>query len=52
MKGIIGKQIADSLQVSLSSLADLLVYSYTFSSLISFILFHSTTPLVTLSGVM
>ena len=28
MKGIIGKQIADSLQVPLSSLADLLVYSY------------------------
>ena len=42
MKGIIGKEIADSLQVPLSSLANLLVYSYTFSSLISFI-FKSTS---------
>ena len=58
---IIGKEIADTLQVSLSSLADLLVYSYTFSNLISFILKSTsfpakqqldTTPLVTLSGVM
>ena len=48
MKGIIGKEVADSLQVPLSSLADLLVCSYTFSSLIdsliSFILKSTSFP--------
>ena len=44
MKGIIGKEIADSLQVPLSSLADLLIYSYTFYSLISFILKSTSFP--------
>ena len=44
MKGIIGKEIADSLKVPLSSLADLLVYRYAFSSLISFILKSTSFP--------
>ena len=44
MKGIIGKETADSLKVPLSSLADLLVYWYAFSSLISFILKSTSFP--------